>query len=303
MKDSSSRQSVWPLICPICEAGLVKVDNVLKCPASHSFDISREGYVNLLLPGRRRKKVLGDTKDMLRARRRFLDRGFYVPLSDGINQHICDHLMGASSLGGSSSPTCIADVGCGEGHYIGRLSRYLDERGAGTGVRYFGLDISKEAVRLAAKRYDGIWFFVGSTKHRILLAEESVQVILNVFAPRNSVEFARVSVRGGLLLVVIPHPDHLANLRSALDLLDIEADKRERVVEQMSEPFELVGEQTIGYDIVLDEDDVSDLIQMTPNYWHMSEVTRQAARAMGETRTWAGFIILSFRRISSLDKV
>jgi 23S rRNA (guanine745-N1)-methyltransferase len=296
MKDSSAKQSLWPLICPICNAGLAKVDNVLKCPNSHSFDISREGYVNLLLPGQRRRKVLGDTKDMLQARRRFLDRGFYTPLSDGINEHIHGHLMEASSLGESSSPTCIADLGCGEGHYVGRLSRYLDGYGVGTDARYFGADISKEAVRLAAKRYDGIWFFVGSTKQRILLAEESVGVILNVFAPRNSVEFARVSVRGGLLLVVIPHPDHLANLRSALDLLDIETDKRERVVEQMSGPFELVGEQTIGYDITLNQDDVSDLIQMTPNYWHISEATRQAAKAMGEIHARVGFIILRFCR-------
>jgi 23S rRNA (guanine745-N1)-methyltransferase len=296
MKDSSSGQSVWPLICPICEAGLAKVDNVLKCPNAHSFDISREGYVNLLLPGRRRQKVLGDTKDMLRARRRFLERGFNTPLSDGISEHIYGHLTEAGSLGGSASPTCIADVGCGEGHYVGRLRRYLDEHGAGTGVRYFGADISKEAVRLAAKQYDGIWFFVGSTKHRILLANESLQVVLNVFAPRNPVEFARVSVRGGLLLVVIPHPDHLANLRSELDLLDIETDKRERVVEQMSGPFELVGEQTIAYDIALSEDDVSDLVQMTPNYWHMSERTRGAARAMGDVHTRAGFILLGFGR-------
>lgn len=296
MKDSSSKQSLWPLICPICEACLAKVGNVLKCPNSHSFDISREGYVNLLLPGRRRRKVLGDTKDMLRARRRFLDRGFYMPLSDGINEHIYGHLMETGSLGESPSATCIADVGCGEGHYVGRLRRYLDRHGAGTDVRYFGADISKEAVRLAAKRYDGIWFFVGSTKQRILLAEESVHVVLNVFAPRNPVEFARVSVRGGLLLVVIPHPDHLANLRSELDLLDIETDKRERVVEQMSGPFELVGEQTIGYDIALNEDDVSDLIQMTPNYWHMSEETRKVAKAMGEIRARVGFTILRFCR-------
>ena len=296
MKDSSSKQSLWPLICPICEACLAKVGNLLKCPNSHSFDISREGYVNLLLPGRKRRKVLGDTKDMLRGRRRFLDRGFYTPLSDGINEYIYGHLMETSSLGESSFATCIADVGCGEGHYVGRLRRYLDEHGAGADIRYFGADISKEAVRLAAKRYDGIWFFVGNTKQRILLAEESVQVVLNVFAPRNPVEFARVSVRDGLLLVVIPHPDHLANLRSELDLLDIETDKRERVVEQMSGPFELVAEQTIGYDIALNEDDVSDLIQMTPNYWHLSEVTRKAATAIKEIRASVGFIILRFCR-------
>jgi 23S rRNA (guanine745-N1)-methyltransferase len=296
MKNSCSGQNVWPLICPICEAGLTRVDNVLKCPNAHAFDISREGYVNLLLPGRRRQKVLGDTKDMLRARRRFLDRGFYTPLSDGINEHIYDHLLEASSLDRLSSPACIADLGCGEGYYVGQLKRYLDERSACSAVRYFGADISKEAARLAAKRYSGIWFFVGSTKHRVLLADESVQVVLNVFAPRNPVDFARVSVRGGLLLVVIPHPGHLANLRSELDLLGMEADKRERVVEQMSGSFELVGEQTMAYDIALNKDDVSDLIQMTPNYWHLSERTRRASGAVREVCTTAGFTILGFYR-------
>ena len=279
------------LICPVCEERLARVGNTLKCPRLHSFDLAREGYVNLLLASGRRPKILGDAGDMLRARRNFLGQGFYSPLSDAINECVHDHL--ADDL---DTSVCVADVGCGEGYYIGRLKRYLDSRLGPDAICYFGLDISKEAARLAAKRYQDIRFVVASVNRKVLFPGGSVQVLTNIFAPRNVVEFDRVIARDGLLLVVIPNPRHLANLRSELGLLSIEADKRNRVVEQFAGPFRLAGEQTIEYEMRLDGEELANLIQMTPNYWHISDEARDGMRVVGRVQTEASFTVLEFSR-------
>jgi len=339
--DESVDGCVQLLTCPICRESLAQVGGTLKCPRSHSFDLAREGYVNLLLPGRRRPEVLGDTRDMLRARRRFLDRGHYAPLSDAINECVGDYLVDAGPRGDGPQPpsrtkgseaapsrtkgseaapsrtkgseaapsrplrfssACIVDVGCGEGYYIGRLERYLDGRlrdRRGDDFRplcCFGMDVSKEAARLAARRYQGVHFFVASTNRRMLFADRSVQVVLNVFAPRNPVEFGRIAARGGLLVVVIPQPGHLESLRSNLNLLGIEQDKRERVVEHMAAgEFRLAGEREVEIEMALDGDELVDLVRMTPNYWHLSPEDWDDIRATEGVRTRAGFTMLMFR--------
>ncbi|MEE8392014.1 MAG: methyltransferase domain-containing protein [Anaerolineae bacterium] len=289
-------RSVHPLICPVCEAHLVQVDNTLKCSQAHSFDVAREGYVNLLLAGRKRPKVMGDTRDMLRARRDFLDRGFYGPLSDAINARVCTHLT-SPSHDDASFPICIADVGCGEGYYLSRLKRHLDHQ-LGRGVRYLGMDISKEAARMAAKRHAEIRFIVANVNRKVLFSNNSVQVVTNIFAPRNTVEFGRVIAQDGLLLIVIPGPRHLENLRSELNLLSlsIEPDKQRHVIEQFAGAFRKVGEHTVAYEMHLTGKDLLDLVQMTPNYWHSSSETWDNVKAIESVQTEAHFIILEFHR-------
>lgn len=292
MASSRKERCVEFLICPVCGAHLAQVENTLKCPLAHSFDIAREGYVNLLLMGRKRPRVLGDTREMVRARRGFLERGFYEPLSDAINQRVCDHLTDDVD----DLPVCVADVGCGEGYYIGRLKRYLDSHLGPDNVCCFGLDISKEAARLAANRYKDIRFVVASVNRKVLFHGGSVQVLTNVFAPRNAVEFDRVVAQDGVLLVVIPGPGHLANLRSELNLLSMELDKQRRVVEQFAGAFRLTGEYPIAYQISLDGTDLFNLIRMTPNYWHSSKETLDRAKMMGNARTEVDLVILEFHR-------
>ncbi|RLC78755.1 MAG: hypothetical protein DRI81_06180 [Chloroflexi bacterium] len=287
---SNSERCTRFLICPVCEAQLAQVGATLKCPQAHSFDIAREGYVNLLLSSGKRPKIVGDTKEMLRARRDFLARGFYGPLSDALNERIHNHLAG------DVSSACIADVGCGEGYYIGRLKRHLGSRPGFDHLCYFGLDVSKEAARLAAKRYQDICFIVASVNRKLLFSGGSVRVLTNVFAPRNVVEFDRVLAQDGVLLIVIPNPRHLASLRSRLDLLSIEPDKRDKVIEQFAGPFRLAGEHTVEREMGLEGDALLALVQMTPNYWHISSEALDGVKDMGPVQTEASFTILEFRR-------
>ena len=293
---TENAKCVYPLICPVCDAPLAQVGRALKCPQAHSFDIARAGYVNLLLAGQKRPKILGDAKEMLRARRNFLTQRFYDPLSDALNERVYDHLANQRP-NDAPFPTCIADVGCGEGYYLGRLKHHLDRQLGRDHVCYFGIDISKEAARLAAKRYKEMHFVVANVNQKLLFSNNAVKVLTNIFAPRNAAEFDRVIARDGLLLIIIPGPRHLASL-SELNLLSLsmEPDKQKRVVEQFTGAFRQIGERAVTHKIDLDNQELVHLIQMTPNYWHSSSETWDNIKAIESVQTEVSFIILEFHR-------
>jgi 23S rRNA (guanine745-N1)-methyltransferase len=269
------------LTCPICYLPLAQSNNTLICSNAHTFDIAREGYVNLL-----RKPLPGDTKEMLTARRSFLDRGFYEPLSDRINQ------MASQYLATSASPITILDAGCGEGYYLGRLQQFLADHS----LQCVGLDISKEAIRLAARRYKQACFVVANLKERLVLADSALHLILNIFAPRNPAEFARVLVSGSLLLVVIPASEHLLQLRSSLHLLNIEEHKQEKIREQFAADFDFVTSSDLNYVLHLKHDEIMQVVMMTPNYWHLSAEQRAAIENTESVETEVAFTSLLFRR-------
>jgi 23S rRNA (guanine745-N1)-methyltransferase len=281
------------LICPVCGERLARAGRALTCPHSHSFDTSREGYVNLLLGGWKRRKAQGDTREMLRSRRRFVDRGHYEPLSDAINQCVSHHLESrtrqAPILG-------IAEVGCGEGYFIGRLQDQLSGQREHTNPCFYGMDISKHAVRLAARRYPRVHFCVGDVWRRVLFARGSIDVLLDILAPRNAEEFHRVVTQDGVLMVVIPGPDHLSRLRAELGLLQIEAHKRERVIEQLGGVFDLQAEHTVRFEIPLVGEDLYHLVRMTPNYWHIPDAKWQGLKSAGPIIAGASFVLLQFGR-------
>ncbi|MBA2287104.1 MAG: methyltransferase domain-containing protein [Ktedonobacteraceae bacterium] len=281
------------LTCPLCGAGFMQEDRALKCANRHAFDIAREGYVNLLLG-----KARGDTREMLLARRNFLERDHYRPLSQAINEHIYQYLGGRAGRESEYGGCAILDVGCGEGYYSGNLVRNLEQRLPATHIRCLGLDISKDAVKMAARRAhagEGC-FVVADVTERLVVADRSLHVLLNIFAPRNPAEFARVVVPGGMLLIAIPGPSHLLSLRSTLKLLDIEKDKQRHVVAQFQDLFTLVTVSPVTYELHLHSQDIVNAVKMTPNYWHMSEQNRAAAEGIELLHTEAEFTCLIFLR-------
>ncbi len=281
------------LVCPICATHLVSTGHVLTCMNAHTFDIAREGYVNFL-----RKKLPGDTKEMLLARRNFLAQGHYLPISDALNEIIWTHLS-AEGRWQYTSPMVILDAGCGEGYYLNRLQTHLAAWQVQTTC--IGFDISKEAVRLAAGHCSDAFFVVVNLKERLALADRSLHVVLNIFAPRNPMEFARVIAPGGLLLVVIPAPTHLQQLRTALHLLRIERNKQHHVITQFTEQgrFRLETTTKVVYELHLRRNEIFQLVTMTPNYWHFAEEMRQAVTHLPEIRTEVACLCLAFRRQGS----
>ena len=70
-------------ICPVCGEKLEISGKSYICTKRHTFDMAKSGYVNLL-PTNNSGTVHGDNKLMLRARREFLEKGYYKPLCDAV---------------------------------------------------------------------------------------------------------------------------------------------------------------------------------------------------------------------------
>ncbi len=273
------------LICPLCGERLARVETTLRCGRGHSYDIAKEGYVNLLLANQKASASPGDTKAMAASRRAFLDRGYYAPLSDRIVSLVGEEVRGNSTRGAG-----ILDAGCGEGYYLHRLMQALPSGGDG-----YGLDISKEAVRLAA-RYKSACFVVASIHQQLPFAASSLDVVLNVFAPRNPAEFARVLRHGGRALVVVPAAGHLAALHAALGLPRIDGDKERRAVGDFHEALVPSHSETLRYRRVVPLEDALHLIQMTPTFWHLSDEARAGVKDLPSLDIEFAFTLILLHR-------
>lgn len=241
-------------LCPLCQQPLQLQQNQYRCSASHSFDIAREGYVNLLPVQHKGSKDPGDNKAMMLARRQFLQAGWYKPLSDRLNE-----------LALSLSPATILDLGCGEGYYSGRLAAVLPNSSL------CGIDISKAAIRYAAKSYPQQQFAVASA-YQLPFADDSFELILRVYAPSQPAELKRVIRSGGYLLTVTPAPHHLVEMKHVLypqvrlhpeTITDIEGFSHQQR-QQLSYPLHFTQQQ-----------DLDNLIQMVPLAWKFTPEIRQ----------------------------
>lgn len=282
----------WPLVCPVCNARLEQERKTLECSAGHTFDIAREGYVNLLLSNHRRRAVDGDTADMLRSRRRFLEAGYYRPLYELLATMIAETYQNNNFL--ASEKACIFEVGSGEGYYIGNITRELHQSMISPKFAFMGMDLSKAAARFASKRYQDTLFFVGDIHRRVYVQDTSVNVLLNIFSPRNVAEFARILAPKGCILIVIPAESHLSSLRTTLNLLDIQVDKERQTLARFVDDFSLVDRRVLHYPLELPATAVADLVNMGPNHWHRLDKFVESNETI--TATEASFIVLHLQR-------
>ena len=272
------------LACPVCGKRLELGQRSFLCPQRHTFDVAREGYVNLLLGRGKRPKIQGDGRAMLQARRRFLEAGHYAPLAQAVISLVVAQVQAKTAV------SSIADIGCGEGWYMGQLQQPL----ATSDSCFFGVDMSKTAVRMAAKRYSSAQFVVADVWHKLPFVDDSISVLLNLFAPRNPAEFARALAPGGLLLIVIPQPHHLQQLRQQLGLLNIEAEKQKKIVAQMADLFKLQAVHPLAIEMDLADEALANLVQMTPNYWHWTTAVQEKLTQLNHIQVTAAFDILTF---------
>ena len=281
-----------PLICPVCEGTLHRTAATFECSLGHSFDVAKEGYVNLLVPQHKSRGIDGDLPTMLQARRRFLEAGFYGPLRDLIVDKV-DQILGAREAADArpTVPECVLEVGCGEGYYIAGVSQTLSDS---RDTLCLGTDLSKAALKLAARRAADTLFFVSDLRRRIYVQTGAMSVLLDVFARRNPAEFARVLETKGSALVVIPSESHLASLRDRLGLLGIEDEKERRVLERFADTFNLVDRLETTYPIRLPAEAVQDLLDMGPNYWHRP--SEPAALDSTPHETEASFVLLHLQK-------
>ncbi len=188
-------------ICPVCGGELNNDGKSFLCPLGHCFDKSKFGYINLLMSSKSSAKRHGDDRLMVRARRDFLDKGYYSFLLDNICR-ICEEIVSDGSV--------ILDAGCGECYYSSNIRKYLES--CGIYAHFFGIDISKDALEFAFKRKSGVSTAVGSV-FSLPFSDSSVDVLLNLFSPEAFGEFHRVLKKDGVLIRVIPLERHLFGLK------------------------------------------------------------------------------------------
>ncbi len=270
-----------------------RAGKALGCERSHSFDLARSGYVNLLTGHRRLSPSVGDTRPMLLARRRFLESGHYEQLSHSVNSLVASGLESNWASMPDESMSVI-DIGSGDGYYLGRLKRSLEALGAPC-LCYFGVDVSREAARLASVRYRDIQFVVADTKRELPLVSGRALGVLSIFSPRNPAEFRRLVHPDGLAVMAFPGSDHLAELIDRLGLIQVHPGKEERIAESFDAAFNLVHRQELRFHLDLRAEDLLDLIRMGPSARHLSEEDVLSRIDERDTSATASFIVLVLR--------
>ena len=256
--------------------GLIEQGSRWACPIGHSFDVAREGYVNLLLAGQRRSRQPGDSAEMVKARRRFLATGAFDPLS-GALAHLVDR----------QHATVVLDVGCGEGRHTRNV----------TAPMVLGIDVAKAAVAVAARAHPAAWYAVASAAE-LPLDDATADVVLSVFGPVVPIEFARVVRRDGVVVALHPGPAHLADLRS-LVYTDARPHEVKPPLRGASDWFIETESLSICFPVVVtDAALLHDLFAMTPYRWHAPpDIGARLAAAMSPRfETVADVRMTTYRR-------
>jgi len=313
-------------ICPVCSSSLSRIDRSYKCINSHIYDISKDGYVNLILANQKHSREPGDSREMLEARKSFLNRGYYKPLARSvvslINKYRKRSLI-ASSNGkltycqrrniSSSQPVkhmlnvrdysltsadpisrpvnmpvnnfTILDAGCGEGYYTNYISKNNYIRKSSI---IYGIDISKDGIKSASKQNSSINFAVAGI-FNLPIADNSVDLILNIFAPFDESEFGRVLKDKGIIISVAPGAYHLYEFKKYLyDEVYINDE-----VFELSDKFHVSETLRIKYELnIHNATDIENLLKMTP-YYHKSsrEKIELFLKTVNELKTTADFVI------------
>ncbi len=257
-------------ICPVCRQKLFRVSNSFKCLKGHSFDISKEGYVNLLMDNSKGKRH-GDDRLMVAARKSFLDKGYYSPLKSTITE-----LAGKGNI--------ILDSGCGEGYYTQDIAAENT---------VCGIDISKDALKYAAKRCKNVEFAVASISD-IPLKNSSVDTIINIFAPDSAEEFLRILKPNGSYITAIPMENHLFGLKSAI--YDNPYKNPAPQIERQG--FMITSSKEIRYSITLESNyDIESLFKMTPYYYKTSKADQQKLSGISKLTTEIEFFVAKYEKL------
>jgi 23S rRNA (guanine745-N1)-methyltransferase len=280
------------LACPVCREPVRLDPDALRCARGHSFDVAKQGYVSLLVGSR--PPGTADSAEMVAARSRFLEAGHYEPLARALTGSVISHTesfshspdvsatkaYGSAEMGSGPMPHALAnirpvvvDAGAGTGYY---LSTVLEAAEHGLGMAF---DVSKHAVRRAARAHPRLGAFVADVWRPLPIRDGAADVVINVFAPRNGPEFRRILRPGGAVVVVTPDPEHLSPLVEELGLLSVDADKDRRVARSLK-GFTETRRQRVSFEMELGAADVLEVVGMGPSAWHTgaAELTEKISR-------------------------
>lgn len=278
MDKVESKTVHFPFCCPNCGKSLSKTESGLRCENGHCFDRAKSGYYNLLLPQKGKQKFHGDNPLMVNARREFLEKGYYAPLREALMESVQRY---------GEAESLLLDCGCGEGYYTEGVAAALDGK-----MQIAGIDISKNAVALAAKKCKAATFAVGSAFH-LPLEKESVQMLLQIFSPHCMEEFSRVLKKDGIFLEIFPGKQHLFDLKAAI---------YDKPYENAPTPFEIEGytlleAQHLENRISLSSNaDIENLFKMTPYYYKTGKKEQERLEKLESLSVQTDFHLLVYQK-------
>ncbi len=272
-------------ICPICKNTLAlnAWGNAYRCENNHSFDLAKDGYVNLLPVQKKHSKDPGDTKEMIGARHEFLASGFYDQMAENLVETIQSTIL-------DSQGKRILDLGCGEGFYSRQLKVGISDSEQ---IELHGLDIAKDAIILASKKQKDSKFVVASSND-LPFPDHYFDLVYRVYAPSNDSELFRVIKPSGHLLIVTPGPRHLWQLKEMI---------YEEAREHNSEGIEPTGFKQVkslqkSYTIKPDQELRMSLLQMTPFAWQTTEKVKKEIYDKDNFEIEVDFIFSLYQKLS-----
>ena len=267
--------------CPKCGGELALVsEKVKKCPLGHSYDRAKEGYFNLLLSVGGGNH--GDNAEMVRARREFLSYGYYEPLARRLSELVLKYTERCGA---------VLDAGFGEGYYTDIVERALYERDGDSLV--LGFDISKDAVRYAAKRNPRITSAVASS-YDIPIKDGTVNTVINVFSPLATEQMKRVLSDGGYFVMVYPAERHLFGLKEKIYDNPYLNEPKDTSIDG----FEIVFSEKLAYNFtVTGSEHVRALFMMTPYAYRTGKDGRERVLSLAEVECEAEFLIDVYRKV------
>lgn len=263
------------LMCPVCREALSLTDKTWRCINNHSYDVAKQGYVNLHVVQHKHSKNPGDTPESVQARRAFLSGGFYAPLQQAVVEKIRELKI-----------ENLLDIGCGEGYYTNAMQHEV--------MQCVGVDIAKNAVQVAAKLNKEVTWIVG-TGATLPVLDHSIDLCTSLFSPIPQEEILRVLKPKAYLMVVTPAPEHLLAMREGL-FEEVKAHEPHKFVEQLKEQFELIEHPIVESNFELDQIQLKNLIAMTPYAYKAKSEKRLALEAQIKTQLKAAFQIYLFQK-------
>lgn len=254
--------------CPVCGSSMsINVYHSLVCSNKHCFDISRQGYINLLSSSV--KMEYG--REMLEARNKICRSGFFDKMIEEISEIILCKIRNSHK-----KHINILDVGCGEGSHLDGIIKLLKQKGI-YDLSGVGIDISKDGIHIASREYaDIIWCVADLARNPF--KDKKFDIILNIFSPSNYTEFSRILKEDGILIKAVPGSGYLKELRGIFySSTDKETYSNERVVEHFKKNFNLTDTRKVLYKANISRENSKNLIKMTPLSWSASEDDIQKA--------------------------
>ncbi len=264
------------IICPVCRKPLEEKERTLCCADGHSFDKAKEGYVNLLSGGHKKGSLIGDNKDMAVSRRSFLEKGYFDSLAQALIEFIKKN---------SAACPHIVDICCGEGYYSHRIKQEID-------CSVSAFDLSKEMVRLAAKRKNGNFHFVANLS-AIPIEEKSADVGIHLFAPFHEKEFSRIIKDDGFILSAVAGENHLFELKELLYDKPYKNDEKppETSALQLCDKIKITSKILLSC-----AEDIDALFKMTPYYYHTSQQDKSKLDGIDKLEVTTDFVIFVYRK-------